>query len=448
MRYLRRNQVDETPVDTLVINDDEGRYDNTPTHREAIRAVIRHAVLRSRRNDVLDDINETAITVARSEAVVSSLTHRASVNRWSQEIIWASVFVGFVFDFLLWQDIFTGRFELGALSLAAERASAVVCSLAYAYVCSQVGIAAFVRVAAIRRTRGTDIEGDNIERASFGRAVSRASLTLWGGLFVLLTGVSTLGRFTQEGSTEDHALLTLVAVAIALVIAVMAYQYHDIYAHDLRTAKSTGNKSVKRLRELRTDLNTLDTGLIESSLNASLLSCACGRGTCPVPVAREYLELSELVRSEPSDTESESEPEPEPEPAVVEETPMETPVVVDTPLNVVVDTGDSDDVVMLKQLPSSGNADTEALASEIAAKDAAIENLTVENKYWKSKARQYKAKHGRLDELVTKLVNAVLEKGSEPMFYRVVSRHRREWESLWSAIDKILVEYADGAPTT
>jgi len=399
---------------------------------------------------LLDDIDETATDVARSEAVVSSLTHRASVNRWSQEIIWASVFVGFIFDFLLWQDIFTGRFQLGALSLAAERASAVVCSLAYAYVCSQVGIAAFVRVAAIRRARGTDKEGDHIERASFGRAVSRASLTLWGALFVLLTGVSTLGRFTQEGSTEDHTLLTLVAVAIALVIAVMAYQYHDIYAHDLRSAKATVTKSTKRLRALRAELGMIDVDSTESSLRASLLSCSCRRSTCPVPIVREYLELDQLSRNTPEHTE-EQQPEPEPETPIAEE-PQPEPEQVPTEAPTEAE-GEEGDVVLLKNLytmnPQPQQDDTKSLIEEIAAKTSELEKLKVENKYWKGKARQYKVKHAKLDDLLGRLVGAVLDQGSEPMFYRrIMTRHRREWAGMWRVIDEILAEYGDGIATT
>jgi hypothetical protein len=94
------------------------------------------------------------------------------------------------------------------------------------------------------------------------------------------------------------------------------------------------------------------------------------------------------------------------------------------------------------------NDEKQSLLAQIAAKTEELENLSVEVKYWKSKARQYKVKHGKLDELVTKLVNAVLEKGSQPMFYRVVNRHRSEWGSLWSVIDEMLVEYGDGAATT
>lgn len=448
MYRFGRRQVENAPTEAQVITDDEGRYDNTPTHREAIRAVVKYAALTGKRHRIHDASGEALAIVRRSEATESALSHRASTNRWSQEIIWSSVFVGFIFDFLLWQDIFTGRFELGALSLAAERASAVVCSLAYAYVCSQVGIAASIRVAAIRRQRGRDQAGDHTEREVFARAAARASFSLWTALFVLLTGVSTLGRFTQDGTTEDHALLTLVAVAIALVIAVMAYQYHDIYAHDLRKAKSTGAKAQKRLDLLFSEMDGTDLLLIEQRLNASLLSCSCGRHTCPVPETRSYFDLPQAPTDDKTPTEVVEVVEAVAD--TVNEPPQEPTEVVEVATE---PEGEDGDVVLIKNsfptelAPQSD--DRKSLIDDIAAKAQEIEKLRVESRYWKSKARQYKAKHAKLDDLLGRLVGAVLDQGSEPMFYRrIMTRHRREWAGMWRVLDEILAEYGDGIAAT
>lgn len=461
MRHLRRDEVAEAPSSAQQ-DGDKGRYDDTPTHREAIKAVIRYASIKAKRRRVTDDIDQSSLSLHRAQSVVEAIEHRASTNRWSQEIIWASVFVGFVFDFLLWQDIFTGRFELGALSVAAERASAVVCSLAYAYVCSQLGIAAYLKRASVKRRKHPEAETDPVETAVFARAVSRESLYLWSALFVLLTGVATLGRFTQDGTTEDHSLLTLVAIAIALVIAIMAYQYHDIYAHDLRAAKSTINRSTKRLSTLRDEKDALDIRELEEGLNGSLLWCSCGRPTCPVMPSRRYLSLGGLpqdgIHLDTDETEGATyAPEPEwHETDVSQPEDDETP---DPPVAEVVTEApkapesDQDDVVVIKRLytmpEEEFSAERDGLIAQIAQKTEEIERLTVENRYWKNKTRQNKAALNKSNEFITRLVSTVLDEGRSPAFHRrIIAKHRREWSSLWQIIDGIVANYKDDvAPT-
>ena len=65
--------------------------------------------------------------------------HSSSVSDYGSEIIWFSVIIGLVFDFLLWKDIFAGKFGVDAWAERAERASAIILSFSYAFVCSQLG---------------------------------------------------------------------------------------------------------------------------------------------------------------------------------------------------------------------------------------------------------------------------------------------------------------------
>lgn len=170
---------------------------------------------------------------ASAEAKYNSYYPYAAPSKYSTEIIWASIFIGFIFDFLLWESIFAGRFDFGSFSTAAARASAVVTSLAYAYVSSQLGVAAQLKVVA--KNKAKIIKSNSVESIVFNKHATRSSLLVWSLLFTMLTAVSVLGRFTTEsGTTVDRVLLSLVSISIALVITAMGYQYHDVYAHDLR----------------------------------------------------------------------------------------------------------------------------------------------------------------------------------------------------------------------
>lgn len=188
----------------------------------------------------------------------NNLSAFASSSRWSAEIIWVSIFVGFIFDFLLWESIFQGRFDLGSFSTAATRASAIICSLAYAYVCSQLGIAAQIR--SVRKNRPADAITNALEQSIYVKTVSKQTFNLWAGLFFLLSFISVLGRFTTEtGSTQDHLLLSFVSVSIALVIATMAFQYHDIYDHYYRNVKKAKIKSEKAVDSCSKQIYLLDS---------------------------------------------------------------------------------------------------------------------------------------------------------------------------------------------
>lgn len=176
--------------------------------------------------------------------------------RWSSEVIWASVFIGFVFDFLLWQSIFEGRFDLGALSTAATRASAVVCSLSYAYVCSQLGVSLCVK-SFIRSKKDTK-NLTQIEKFVYSKCCAKQTFGIWFTLFILLTGVSFLGRFTQDGTGADQILLSLVSFSISLVVSAIAYQYHDVYDHFYREVKPIKLKTDNKFIGLNEKLNDLD----------------------------------------------------------------------------------------------------------------------------------------------------------------------------------------------
>ena len=72
--------------------------------------------------------------------------YSSSMSNYGKEIIWFSVIIGLVFDFLLWKDIFAGKFGSDAWAERAERASAIILSFSYAFICSQLGAAYAVKM--------------------------------------------------------------------------------------------------------------------------------------------------------------------------------------------------------------------------------------------------------------------------------------------------------------
>lgn len=180
-----------------------------------------------------------------NDKLISELAPRTSSSPYGTEIIWFSIIIGLVFDFLLWQDVFQGKFGVGPLVGQAERASAVLLSFSYAFVCSQLGVA--FNIFKLKRERGRFSRKNSKEAEIYNKAVSRDSLSLWSIAFVMLTALATAGRFTEDHlETSDKFILSLAAFAIGFVIIIIGYFYHDIYAHELRSAKNELQKISKR----------------------------------------------------------------------------------------------------------------------------------------------------------------------------------------------------------
>lgn len=205
---------------------------------------------------------------AYNDKLISELAPRTSSSPYGTEIIWFSIIIGLVFDFLLWQDIFRGKFGLGPLVGQAERASAVLLSFSYAFVCSQLGVA--FNIFKLKRERGKFSRKNSKEAEIYNKAVSRESMSLWTIAFIMLTSLSTAGRFTEEQlTTSDKSILSLAAVAIGFVIIIIGYFYHDIYAHELRSAKSDLLKITKRRDRCYRHLQHVENKIasLEFSLN-------------------------------------------------------------------------------------------------------------------------------------------------------------------------------------
>jgi|688.fasta_scaffold215127_3 hypothetical protein len=178
------------------------------------------------------------------DKLTNELSKFVSSSTYGNEIIWFSIIIGLVFDFLLWQDVFEGKFGVGPLVGQAERASAVLLSFSYAFVCSQVGVA--LNIFKLKKKRGRFSRKSSKEAEIYNKAVSRDSMGLWSTAFVLLTVLATAARFSEPDLLLiDRVILSLAAFAIGFVIIIVGYYYHDIYSHELRSAKNDLAKSNK-----------------------------------------------------------------------------------------------------------------------------------------------------------------------------------------------------------
>lgn len=195
--------------------------------------------------------------VASNQRLTTNLSTYTSSSPYGQEIIWFSIIVGLVFDFLLWQDVFQGKFGIGPFTGQAERASAILLSGSYAFVCSQLGIALNIHRIRIRRKKS--VKTNNKESEIFKKALTRDTLPWWFTAFVLLTILATLARFSQHSlGFMDKLILSLAAFAIGFVITVIGFYYHDIYSHELKESKYKTERIVKQYDKALTELHLID----------------------------------------------------------------------------------------------------------------------------------------------------------------------------------------------
>jgi hypothetical protein len=166
----------------------------------------------------------------------------SSMSSYGSEIILFSVVIGLIFDFLLWKDIFAGKFGTDSWAERSERASAVIMSFSYAVICSQLGASYAIKVLSKKRIESSSIKEMQIYRKSTAKDTFGVNIFL----FSIITALSTLARFTQKSlSISDQLVLSMAATSIGLVISAIAYWYTDVYEHFIKLAK---NKEVKAKR--------------------------------------------------------------------------------------------------------------------------------------------------------------------------------------------------------
>jgi hypothetical protein len=183
--------------------------------------------------------------------------HSSSVSDYGSEIIWFSVIIGLVFDFLLWKDIFAGKFGVDAWAERAERASAIILSFSYAFVCSQLGASYAIKMSSKKRSESNNLKEIEVYRKS----TAKDTLGINVFLFSLLTILSTAARFTQSSLViSDKFVLSLAATSIGLVISAIAYWYTDVYDHYIKAAKNKETKAKKNFQRLNKQIrnNTYD----------------------------------------------------------------------------------------------------------------------------------------------------------------------------------------------
>ena len=173
--------------------------------------------------------------------------HSSSVSDYGSEIIWFSVIIGLVFDFLLWKDIFAGKFGADAWAERAERASAIILSFSYAFVCSQLGASYAIKMSSKKRSQSNNLK----ELEVYRKSTAKDTLGINVFLFSLLTILSTAARFTEDSLVfSDKFVLSLAATSIGLVISAIAYWYTDVYDHYIKAAKNKETKAKKNFQRL------------------------------------------------------------------------------------------------------------------------------------------------------------------------------------------------------
>ena len=185
---------------------------------------------------------------ADSEETERELSKQSSsMSEYGTEIIWFSVVIGLVFDFLLWKDIFAGKFGSDSWAERAERASAIILSFSYAFVCAQLGASYAIKTLSSKRKNSTNPKEIEI----YNKSTAKNSLGINVLLFSLLTVLSSSARYAEEGlDMSDKFILSLASVSIGLVISAIAYWYTDVYDHFIKAAKKKEEKARKNFYSL------------------------------------------------------------------------------------------------------------------------------------------------------------------------------------------------------
>lgn len=223
---------------------------NTETLKDQIQSI--NSVELIQKKEILSEYDKAhkgyLDAQADSEETERELSKQSSsMSEYGTEIIWFSVVIGLVFDFLLWKDIFAGKFGSDSWAERAERASAIILSFSYAFVCAQLGASYAIKTLSSKRKNSTNPKEIEI----YNKSTAKNSLGINVLLFSLLTVLSTSARYAEEGlGMTDKFILSLASVSIGLVISAIAYWYTDVYDHFIKAAKKKEEKARKNFYSL------------------------------------------------------------------------------------------------------------------------------------------------------------------------------------------------------
>lgn len=223
---------------------------NTETLKDQIQSI--NSVELIEKKDILSEYDKAhkdyLDAQADSEETERELSKQSSsMSEYGTEIIWFSVVIGLVFDFLLWKDIFAGKFGSDSWAERAERASAIILSFSYAFVCAQLGASYAIKTLSSKRKNSTNPKEIEI----YNKSTAKNSLGINVLLFTLLTVLSSSARYAEEGlDMTDKFILSLASVSIGLVISAIAYWYTDVYDHFIKAVKKKEEKARKNFYSL------------------------------------------------------------------------------------------------------------------------------------------------------------------------------------------------------
>lgn len=226
------------------VNNLQAQLDSTKTPE-----VLEKKVLLSDYDKAYEEYLEAQFESKETEKHLSP--YSSSMSQYGKEIIWFSVIIGLIFDFLLWKDIFAGKFGTDAWAERAERASAVILSFSYAFICSQLGAAYAIKMLVKKRSNSDNQK----EIEVYNKSTAKDTMGINIFLFSLLTILSTAARYTEDSlSYSDKFILSLAATSIGLVISAIAYWYTDVYEHFINAAKTKEEKARKKFQFLEKKL--------------------------------------------------------------------------------------------------------------------------------------------------------------------------------------------------
>jgi hypothetical protein len=226
------------------VNNLQAQLDSTKTPE-----VLEKKVLLSDYDKAYEEYLEAQFESKETEKHLSP--YSSSMSQYGKEIIWFSVIIGLIFDFLLWKDIFAGKFGTDAWAERAERASAVILSFSYAFICSQLGAAYAIKMLVKKRSNSDNQK----EIEVYNKSTAKDTMGINIFLFSLLTILSTAARYTEDSlSYSDKFILSLAATSIGLVISAIAYWYTDVYEHFINAAKAKEEKARKKFQFLEKKL--------------------------------------------------------------------------------------------------------------------------------------------------------------------------------------------------
>lgn len=232
-------------------------------------------------------LNEKNSLKKSHDSLAFDLKDYKTSNPFPAQSMYFIVFVGALFDLLLWQEMFSG---LESVPPMISRLLALVVAIAGSYATAELGKALSVR--SLIKNRDFSIETNKSEFNIFNQATQKDSYTYWlSTVFVLFALIASVRYYTSFNEADDFVFGKFFStvgssLVVSLFVTFASFQLHCIYDSYYKNSLLELNKAIRRYNILDKKNDSIQKSILDIDSKIQSQQSIVTVYTLPLPTSQ------------------------------------------------------------------------------------------------------------------------------------------------------------------